>query len=76
MGFKCCGDKQIIPPIYYNSSLLLCKSKFFPWINQEKLRFLMHDTIIYSSRRGQVSIYIFLIAKNLHDSKNSRIFAA
>ncbi len=24
----------------------------------------------------QVSIYIFLIAKNLHDSKNSRIFAA
>jgi hypothetical protein len=24
----------------------------------------------------QVSIYIFLIAKNLHDSKISRIFAA
>ena len=39
MGFKYCGDKQIIPPFYYNSPLLWCKSKFFPWKNQEKLSF-------------------------------------
>ena len=39
MGFKCCGDKQIIPPFCYNSPLLWCKSKFFPWKNQEKLFF-------------------------------------
>ena len=32
--------------------------------------------VYYSLFSYQASFYIFLIAKNLHDSKNSRIFAA
>ena len=49
MGFKCCGDKQIIPPFCYNLLYYGAKVSFFREKTKKKCIFLEHVQYILLS---------------------------